>query len=121
MFRPRVLIIETDRRTVDELQERFERHGFEAEVALSASVGLTILGERQMDAAVLDARLEQNGEWELLRSVKEIAPGLPVVMINGDKLKGIAKIARRAGAARFLPSPVDPEEVIVALSDVLRN
>jgi len=121
MVRPRVLIIEGDRRTVDELQERFERHGIEAEVALTTAVGLSILSERRMDAAVLDAQMDANEDWKVLKSIKEKDPDLPIVMINGNKLKGITKLARRFGAARFLPSPVDPEKVIVALSDVLRN
>ena len=121
MFRPRVLIIEPDRRTVDELQERFEHYGFEAEVALSATVGLNILSERRMDAAVIDAGMDTQEEWGLLKSLKEVDPELPVVMINGKKKQGISKVARRAGAARFLSSPVDPEKVILALSDVLRN
>jgi len=121
MYRPRVLIIEADRRTVDELQERFERHGIEAEVALNVAVGLTILAERRMDAAVIDAQFEVMNEWTLLQRVKEVDPNVPVVMINGDKSKGISKVARRAGVTRFLSSPVDPEKVILALSDVIRN
>ena len=121
MLRPRVLIIEADRRTVDELQERFERHGYEAEVALSAAVGLDILAERRMDAAVVDAELESKDKWPLLRRLKQQAPDLPVVLINGWKAKGISKLARRAGASRFLSSPVDAERVIDAISAVLKN
>lgn len=121
MVRARVLIIEADRRTVDELQERFERHGFEAEVALTTAVGLSILSERRMDAAVLDAQMDAHEDWKVLKSIRAKDPKLPIVMINGAKLKGITKLARRAGASRFLPSPVDPEKVIGALSDVLRN
>ena len=117
----RVLIIESDRRTVDELQERFERYGIEAEVALSASVGLDILSERQMDAAIVDAELEEHEKWPLLTSLRQKAPTVPVVMINGWKKKGISKLARRAGAARFLASPVDAEKVITAISDVVVN
>ena len=121
MLRPRVLIIESDRRTVDELQEWFERGGYEAEVALSASVGLGILAERRMDAAVVDATLEAKDKWSLLKSLKKTDPGLKVVVINGWQGKGVSKIARRAGAARFLVSPVDAEKVVVALQDVLSN
>lgn len=121
MIRPRVLIIEADRRTVDELQERFERHGFEAEVALSLSVGLDILAERKMDAAVVDAELEAKDKWSLLRVLKEKAPTVPVVMINGWRTKGIIKTAKKAGAARFLMSPLDMEKVMDALQDVIRN
>lgn len=120
-MKPRVLIIEADRRTVDELQERFERHGIESEVALNASVGLDILTERRMDAAIVDAELEQRDKWSLLKQLREKAPGVPVVMINGWKSKGVSKLARRAGAARFLVSPFDPEKVITAISDVIRN
>ena len=119
MLRPRVLIIEANRRTVDELQERFEHHGIEAEVALSVSVGLDILAERQMDAAVVDAELEEKDRWPLLKEMRQRAPNVPVVLINGWKSKGISKLARRAGAARFLASPVDVEKVIDALSAVI--
>jgi ActR/RegA family two-component response regulator len=120
------LIIEPDRRTVDELQEHFERHGYEAEIALSVSVGLSILAERRMDVAIIDAHLKveaqaKEEEWALLRSLREADPDLPVVVINGRKGKGVGKVARRAGAARFLPSPVDAEAIMLALSDVLRN
>ena len=120
-MRHRVLIIEADRRTVDELQERFERHGIEAEVALNAEVGLDILAERRMDAAIVDAELEERNKWPLLKQLRQKAPEVPVVMINGWKSKGISKLARRAGAARFLVSRFDAEKVINALSDVISN
>jgi len=119
MYRSRVLIIEEDRRTVDQLQERLEDMGVEAEIALNGRVGLAIISERKMSAAVLDAQMSGFENWELLRAIKRRAPDLPVVLINGRPRKGESRIARRAGATRFMRSPTDPEKVVMVLNQVL--
>ena len=74
-----------------------------------------------MDAAVVDAELETKDKWPLLKELRQRAPGVTVVLINGWKSKGVSKLARRAGAARFLVSPIDVEKVIDALSAVITN
>lgn len=119
MERSRVLIIDQDRRTVDQLQEKLEQLGMEAEIALTGDVGLTILREREMDAAVLDAKVGGFDGWDLLRAIKRRAPQLPVVFINGRARKGESRVARRAGASRFIRIPADPDRVINAVHQVL--
>ena len=119
MHRSRVLIIEEDRRTVDQLQEKLEDIGFEAEIALNGRVGLAIVTERKMSAAVLDAQVHGFESWELLRALKRRDPELPVVLINGRPRKGESRVARRAGATRFMRSPTDPDKVISAVHQVL--
>ena len=71
------------------------------------------------DAAILDHSMSGYDEWELLRRLKVSAPGLPVVLINGPRVKGISRVARQAGASRFMRSPVNAERVINALENVL--
>ena len=119
MVHCRVLIIDGDRRAVDQLQDQFERDGFEPEVALNGNVGLSIVGERRMNAAVLDATMGKEDDWNLLRGLKNRDPSLPVVLINGPK--GGSAVARRAGATRYVSSPVDPAKVISAVSQIVRN
>ena len=112
MFRKRVLIIEDDKRTVEEIHCVLENNGYETEVALTPQVGLAILAERRMDAAVLDAQLEETDSgWTLLKQIRETNPALPIVLINAPKQKGLSEIARRAGASRFMAQPVNPERV----------
>ena len=119
MVRDRVLIIEEDRRTVDQLQEHLEVMGYEAEVALSGRIGLAIVTERKMSAAVLDANVDGGEAWDILRAIKRKDPDLLVVLINGRARKGESRMARRAGATRFMRSPSDPEKVIHAVHQVL--
>jgi DNA-binding NtrC family response regulator len=119
--RQRVLIVDEDRRTVDRLQELFIQSGYEAEVALSSSVGLSIVNERQMSVAVLSARKGADEDWQLVRSMKESDPNLPVVLFDAPKVKGLTREARRAGVQRCLSSPIDIETVRQEAIKVMRN
>ena len=73
VIRPRVLIIDEDRRTVDKLQEMFTRVGCEAEIALSGNVGLSIVSERHMSVAVLSAKVGHGEDWALVRELKTVS------------------------------------------------
>lgn len=119
MIRPRVLIIDGDRRTVDKLQEEFVRSGYEAEIALSGNVGISIIEDRRMSVAVLSAELGHEADWALVKSLKESDPSLPLVLFNGPKVKGLSREARRAGVARFLAHPLDTEKVMTETAKVL--
>ena len=119
MERPRVLIIEENRRTVGELHDVFERSGFETEVALSGESALSIVLERDMDAAVLEYNISGFEEWELIRKLRIKAPDLPIVMINGPRQKGASRVARRAGACRFMRKPVNLDRVVGAVDSVI--
>lgn len=117
--RPRVLIIEENRRTVGELHDLFEQSGYETEVALSGEIALTIVRERDMDAAVLDHNMSGFEGWELIRKLKTKAPDLPIVLINGPCEKGISRHARRAGASRFMRQPANLDRVVGAVETVV--
>jgi two-component system response regulator GlrR len=119
MERVRVLIIEQNRRTVGELHDRLVRMGYETEVALSGESGLAIIHERDMDLAVLDHRVTGYGEWELLHQLRRWAPGLPIVLINGPRRKGVSRQARQAGAVRFMREPVNMDRLITAIATVV--
>ena len=119
MESPRVLIIEENRRTVGELHDRLQAKGFEAEVALSGDMGLEIVDERGMDAVIVDHRITGFPEWELVRRLHTKAPEIPLVLINGPRQRGVSRLARQAGATRFMRSPVNADRVISVVETVL--
>ncbi len=121
MDRERVLIIDQNRRTVDKLQTMFVKSGYEAEVALSGPVGLSIIAERHMRVAVLSARVGHNGDWALVRRLKKVDPSLLVVLFDAPKVKGLSREARRAGVSRFLASPIDAELILTETVKTMGN
>lgn len=118
---PRVLIIDGDRRIVDKLQELFVRSGCEAEIALSPSVAIAVVSERYMSVAVLNAELDKESDWQVVRHLKQSDPTLPVVVFNAPRAKGLSREARRLGIARLLGSPTKIESVLSEALKVMRN
>ena len=119
--RRRVLIIDKNRRTADELQETFVKSGYEAEVALSALVGESIISERRMDVAVLNADIGHKEDWKLVRKLRKYDPLLPLVLFNAPKVKELSREARRIGVERFIDTPLDPATVLAEATKVVRN
>ena len=121
MDRPRVLIIDGDRRTVDQLQEHFTRSGCEAEVALSGHVGLSIVEERRMSLTILNGEMGLEGDWALVRRLKAFDPAMPLMLFNGPNAKSVSREARRHGVTRFLAQPVEVETVMAEAMKVLKD
>ena len=119
MERARVLIIEENRRIVGELHDRLVREGYETEVALNGEMGMAIIRDRDMDVAVVDHHACGCEEWDLLRKLHRRVPGLPIVLINGPRRRGISRMARQAGATRFLRAPVNLSRVVDIIGTVL--
>jgi DNA-binding response OmpR family regulator len=115
----RVLIVEENRRTVGELHDRLTRSGFETEVALTGETALTIVRERDVDAVVLDHSITGYDDWELVRKLKRRMPAIPILLINGPREKGVSRVARQAGATRFLRAPTELDRIVTALAMVL--
>lgn len=119
--RQRVLIIDVNRRMVDRLQESFIQSGYEAEIALSSSVGLAIINERHMSVAILSAKMGSDEDWQIVKRLKKTDPRLPVVLFDAPEGKDLSKEAKRAGVERFLVRPVDVETVRQEAIKVMRN
>jgi len=121
MDRHRILIIHENRRVVDKLQSVFVQSGFEAEIALSPSVGLSIVAERRMSAAVLGASIGHDGDWSFVKNLKKYDPNLPVVLFDAPKVKGLSREARRAGVSRLVATPADPEQILTETVKAMGN
>lgn len=117
----RVLIIDGDRRTVDKLQEKFIQSGYEAEIALSGTVGLSIVGERRMRIGVLNAKMGHDEDWQLVKRLRKRDPGLRLVLFDCPATKDFSREARRMGITMAIASPSDLETVFVEAVKLMGN
>ena len=116
----RILLIDDEaslRRTLRIALESME-HSV-AEASTSDQV-LDLLGHRQFDAAFLDLRLGQDKGLDLLPSLLQLSPGLPVIIITAYATIETAVEAMRRGAADYLPKPFTPEGIRFQLDRVTR-
>lgn len=85
----RILVISQDRWLLDRLRDLLDSEGFEAEIALSGSVGATIAVERRVDLLLADEAVD---DFQNVRKIKDPASStyrLPAIIIkaNGDAPK----------------------------------
>ncbi len=121
MTAPRLLIVENDRHSFDELRAAFAEEGLECEVALDLETALSILDERHMDLAVVNAQLAEGDDEGLIESLHGKCPGLRLVLYEGTAERARRRRLRRMGADSYLTTASDLGAVVRAATRVMRE
>ena len=74
----------------------------------------------RIDALVTDERMPGMRGTEFARSVRELRPDLPILLVTGYRSADLDREAGRSGIARILDKPVHRNELAQALGDLVR-
>ena len=111
--RTQTIIVIDDERTVQAtLTAVLRRHGFAVEVAPNAAQGRQKVKVGKPDLVLLDLELPDAGGLELLKELKAIQPGLPVMILTAHDSLANAIESIKLGAFHFLPKPYAVEELL---------
>jgi DNA-binding NtrC family response regulator len=118
----RILIADDQRDVLEALQLLLKGEPFEVESAASPPAVLAALGRAAFDALLIDlnyTRDTTSGQegLELLRSVRQLEPELPVIVMTAWGTVDVAVTAMREGASDFIEKPWDNQRLL----SVLRN
>jgi DNA-binding NtrC family response regulator len=105
--RSRILIVEDAATQRTWMKDSLAERGFEVVETSSCASALGALGDRQIDAAVIDHILPDGTALELLPRLKELAPQMPVVVLTAHGSIDLAVRAVHEGADHFLTKPVE--------------
>lgn len=112
----RVLLIEDDHYVVNFLSLYFGHKGFEATVAHNAPEALRRMEDGPYDVVVLDIRLRDTEGTTLIPNIREIQPGVPIVMLTGLGYdEELMKASLAAGANGYVSKTLPPEELFAAV------
>ncbi|MHC4479702.1 MAG: response regulator [Planctomycetota bacterium] len=120
VIRRRVLLLEDQRHSIDDLRDVFNEKGYECEVALDLDTVWRILGERIMDLVVINARLPGVSDEELIEQLKAHDPEMSIIIYNGTGEKARQRRLRRMGADSYLSKASDLGAVARAVERVLQ-
>jgi DNA-binding response OmpR family regulator len=118
----RVLVVEDDAQTADEIKDALGDHGFEVELASTGREGLLKAAADSYDAIVLDRMLPGGldglGVLATLRTAGVEAPVLILSALSGveERVRGL-----RAGGDDYLTKPFDFLELTARLDVLLRR
>jgi two-component system response regulator HydG len=118
---PRVLVIDDDQGECDILEAALKRIGFETESRTSGADALELLGQGEFDAVLTDLQMAEMDGFIVCERVKEIRPGVPVVVVTGQGSMEAAVRALRAGAYDFVTKPVDSALLAATMTRATQN
>ena len=107
-----ILVIDDERTVQATLTAVLQRHGFAVEVAPNAAQGRREVTEKKPDLVLLDLELPDAGGLELLKELKAMQPGLPVMILTAHDSLANAIESIKLGAFHFLPKPYAVEELV---------
>jgi two-component system invasion response regulator UvrY len=94
--------------------------GVQVAEAANADQALTALSEK-FDTVVLDLSMPGRDGFDLLAEIKHRYPKLPVLIMSLHSEEQFALRALRAGASGYLTKSTAPEQLVTAITKVLRG
>lgn len=116
-----VLLIDDDPSLRKSLRLALETMGHRVDEARDSAQAQEILGNGMFEIAFLDLRLGREQGLVLLPMLRQLAPGLPIVVITAYATIETAVEAMRRGAFDYLPKPFTPDQLRLVLERVVRT
>ena len=114
-----ILVIDDERSVRQTLASILEDESYNVLCAEDAIVGIKLLEEGKADLVFLDVLLPKLGGLEALDKIRELRPGLEVVMISGHGNIDMAVRAVKSGAFDFLEKPLSLEKILTVCRNAL--
>ncbi len=102
------------------LRDMLSKRGFEVVgEACNGEEAFHMALELEPDILILDVVMPMIGGLEVARRVLSMNPCLKIIMCTSLRHESLKEEALRAGASALIRKPVDPEELVGAIGDLL--
>jgi DNA-binding NarL/FixJ family response regulator len=119
----KILIIEDDRQTRENLRLILELEGFQPLTAENGRIGLEMARREVPDVIICDVampELDGHGVLSGLRS-DEATAGIPFIFLTARCEKNDLRLGMNLGADDYITKPAEPDDVLAAISARLRR
>lgn len=99
------------------LQEK----GYSVETAMNGDDAIELVKHGVFDLVLIDEMMPGKGGLETLAVIKEISPGLPVVMITKNEAESLMEEAIGSKISDYLTKPVNPSQILLVCKKFLEG
>jgi len=115
----KILIIDDDVDICTLLSKFLTRNGFEVNSSHNGSQALEFLKRSKIDLVLCDFRLGDMDGATVMSKIKELYPGVPVIIITGYSDIKIAVNVIKSGAFDYVTKPLLPDEILHTIKKAL--
>ena len=120
----RILIIDDEPQIRSMLKLMLEREGYEVVEAPDGVEGIKVYRQNPADLIITDLIMPNKDGIGMIIELKKEFPDVMIIAMSGgglNKPDGYLKGAKKLGAACTLTKPIDREEMLKAVKDILKN
>jgi DNA-binding NtrC family response regulator len=116
-----ILVVDDERTICIAIQRLLKGRGYDVSTASSGEEAIRELQETPHQLVITDLSLKEMTGLDVLRWVKQEAPGTAVIVITAYGSEKIAVEAMKLGAADYLPKPFDNDELELVVERVFEE
>src|SRR5918994_4698674 len=118
---PRMLIVDDEVDTCENLSDIFTDFGYEVDVAYDGPSALRLVQQTGYDIALLDLRMPGMDGFELYRRIKEISAGTVAVVVTAYASSDTARSVLEAGAWKLVTKPVNIPNLVRLVDEAVQS
>lgn len=113
----KVLLIDDETELLESLSERLDIRGIESDKAGDADKAIELVHKNDYDVVVLDLLLGDVNGLDLLEKLREIRPGLKVIVVSGREIEEETERARVLGVLDVFLKPLPFNDLLARLKE----
>jgi DNA-binding response OmpR family regulator len=117
----KILVVEDDRAVQNALKRLFSSNGYSVEIASAGTTGLESVRAALPSAVVLDLRLPGMAGQDVCREIKNMSPGLPVIVLSASTDVVDKVLLLEIGADDYVTKPFSPRELLARVQAAMRR
>ena len=117
----KILTIDDNSQSTEALRLCLERQGYEVIAAYGGTEGLRKFQENHPDLVILDVMISDTDGWEICRSLREMSPNVPILILTVLKEKANVVRGLALGADEFVAKPFRSGELVARIQALLRR
>jgi len=117
----RILVVDDDRGIQDVLDIMLSREGYQVTTADDGAAALDIIRKKKFDLVITDLKMPRMDGIDLLKGVKETAPGTAVILLTAFASGETALAAMREGAYDYVEKNFNVDDLLGIVRDALEK
>lgn len=119
--KPRILVVDDDKLITRTLADIFDVKGFSVEAANSGREALEIIKRSKVEIMLSDIRMPEMNGVELFRAARSIRKKLAVILMTAYATDQLVQEGLKEGALIVLGKPLDIDNLLLHITDFLKN